>query len=125
VLCDQTTNAVPQIQGNTIKAYAVTSPNRLSVLPDLPTLIEAGVPNFEFVIWHGLYAPKGTPADVVATLNGALQSALAEKMIQERFGAVGTEIFGPAERSPEPHRTRFGREVEQWKIVIGKSGVSN
>jgi tripartite-type tricarboxylate transporter receptor subunit TctC len=82
VLCDQSTTAVPQIQGGKIKAYAVTSPTRLDVLPATPTAKESGV-DLEMTIWHGLYAPKGTPADALTKLNAALAAALKEPVILE------------------------------------------
>ncbi len=93
LLCEQSTTAVPQIKGNTVKAFAVTSKDRLDVVKDLPTLQEAGLKGFDFVIWHGIYAPKGTPADVVAKLNAALQKALNDPMIQQKFTEVGTSVF--------------------------------
>ena len=122
-LCDQSTNAVPQVQGNTIKAYGVTSKARLDVIASVPTMQEAGLPDFEFVIWHGLYAPKGTPQDVVKTLNQALQVALDDDTIKARFAGVGTQVFGPSERSPQAHQERFRKEVATWKEVINKLGV--
>jgi tripartite-type tricarboxylate transporter receptor subunit TctC len=124
LLCDQSTTAVPQIQGNTIKAYAVTSKDRLNVLPNLPAMAEAGFKDFEFVIWHGVYTPKGTPKEVIATLNKALQVALDDATVKARFADVGTQVFPAAERSPEAHRARFEKEVATWKDVIAKSGVS-
>jgi tripartite-type tricarboxylate transporter receptor subunit TctC len=124
LLCDQSTTAVPQIQGNTIKAFAVTSKNRLDVIPNVPTMQEAGLKDFEFVIWHGVYAPKGTPKDVIDTLNKALQVALDDANVKTRFAEVGTQIFGASERSPQAHRARFEKEVATWKDVIAKSGVS-
>ena len=123
LLCDQSTTAVPQIQGGTIKAFAVTSKNRLDVIKEVPTVIEAGFPNFEFVIWHGLYAPKGTPKAAIDTLNKALQVALDNATTKERFAAVGTQIFDAGERSVEAHRARFQKEVATWKDVIAKAGV--
>lgn len=119
VLCDQSTTAVPQIEGKTVKGYAVTSKDRLPVLKDLPTLQEAGLPDLEFVIWHGLYAPAGTPQDVVAKLNAALQKALADPKIQSRFADVGTQVFPDSERTPAAHKTKFENEVATWKSVIG------
>jgi tripartite-type tricarboxylate transporter receptor subunit TctC len=124
LLCDQSTTAVPQIQGGTIKAFAVTSKERLGVIGNVPTMAEAGFPNFEFTIWHGLYAPKGTPKPVVDTLNRALQTALEDANVKARFTDVGTQTFPPAERTPQAHRARFEREVATWKDVIGKAGVS-
>ena len=124
LLCDQSTTAVPQVQGGTIKAFAVTSKDRLDVLKNLPTMQEVGFPNFEFVIWHGLYAPKGTPKEAVDTLNKALQVALGDANVKARFADVGTQGFPANERSPEAHKTRLESEVATWKDVIGKAGVS-
>ena len=123
LLCDQSTTAVPQIQGNSIKAFGVTSKERLGVIPNVPTLAESGLANFEFVIWHGLYAPKGTPKAVIDTLNRALQTALDDATVKTRFTDVGTQLFPVAERSPHAHRARFEKEVATWKDVIAKSGV--
>jgi tripartite-type tricarboxylate transporter receptor subunit TctC len=124
LLCDQSTNAVPQIQGGTIKAFAVTSRTRLDVLPNLPTMQEAGSPNFEFTIWHGLYSPRGTPRPVIDSLNKALQAALADPTIRARFAEVGTQLFPATERSPEAHRAQLEREVAVWRDVVAKAGVS-
>jgi tripartite-type tricarboxylate transporter receptor subunit TctC len=124
LLCDQSTTAVPQIQGGTIKAYAVTSKDRLDVLKDVPTAAESGLPNFEFTIWHGLYAPKGTPKDVIETLNKALQVALDDASVKARFADVGTQVFPASDRSPAAHRARLEKEVATWKDVVAKSGVS-
>jgi tripartite-type tricarboxylate transporter receptor subunit TctC len=124
LLCDQSTNAVPQIQGGTIKAFAVTSRTRLDVLPNLPTMQEGGLPNFEFTIWHGLYAPKNTPRPVIDSLNRALQTALADGGIRARFAEVGTQLFPASERSPEAHRAQLEREVAVWRDVVAKAGVS-
>lgn len=120
LLCEQSTTAVPQIKGNTVKAFAVTSKDRLDVVKDLPTLQEAGLKGFDFVIWHGIYAPKGTPADVVAKLNAALQKALNDPMIQQKFTEVGTSVFPAADRTPGAHLKQFEKEMGVWKTVIDK-----
>jgi len=124
VLCDQTTTAVPQIKGGTIRAYAVTSRNRIDVLPNVPTLIELGLPDLEFVIWNGLYVPKGTPVSAVAVLNNALQKALADKRVLARFADVGTQVFPENERSPAAHRARFEKDVKTWHDVFAKIGAA-
>jgi tripartite-type tricarboxylate transporter receptor subunit TctC len=123
MICDQSTTAVPQIQGGAIKGYAVTSPERLDVLPSLPTAREMGLPGFEMTIWHGLYAPKGTPAPVVAQLNAALAKALNEPAVQERFKAVGTASFPQGEWTPAAHEKRFLDEVERWGKLLKQAGV--
>jgi tripartite-type tricarboxylate transporter receptor subunit TctC len=123
LLCDQSTTAVPQIQGGTIKAFAVTSKDRLDVIKDVPTMQEAGFKDFEFVIWHGLYAPKGTPQEAISALNKALQVALDDANVKARFADVGTQVFPASERSPQNHRARFEKEVATWKDTIAKSGL--
>lgn len=123
VLCDQSTNAVPPIHAGSIKGYAVSSRERLPALKELPTLDEAGLKGFEFVIWHGLYAPKGTPKEIVAKFNEALQIALKEKPILARFEQVGTTVFPDDKRSPEAHAAVFDKEIATWKRVIAESGI--
>ena len=125
VLCDQSTTAVPQIDGNTVKGFAVTSKDRLPVLKDLPTLQEAGLKDFAFTIWHGLYAPAGTSPEVVATLNKSLLQALDDKNVQARFAEVGTQLFPADERTPAAHQAQFAREIATWRAVIGENGAKN
>lgn len=118
LLCDQTTTAIPQIQGETVKAYAVSSAERVDILPDLPTLQEVGLDDFDFTIWHGLYAPSGTPAEIVTALNDALGTALENETLQSRFQAVGTTAFPVEERTPDAHLSRFQAEIETWSTLI-------
>jgi tripartite-type tricarboxylate transporter receptor subunit TctC len=87
-------------------------------------MVEAGFPDFEFVIWHGLYAPKGTLKEAVDALNQALQVALADATVRARFAEVGTQIFGATERSPQAHRARLEKEVATWKSVVEKAGIT-
>jgi tripartite-type tricarboxylate transporter receptor subunit TctC len=123
VLCDQSTTAVPQIQGDKIRAYAVTSAERLSVLPDTPTAREAGT-DLEMTIWHGLYAPKGTPGAVLDKLNGAVQAALKDATVLERFKSVGTSAFPAAEWTRAAHAARFAAEIEKWAASLKAAGVT-
>src|SRR5690606_5247564 len=88
ILCDQTTNAFPHIKAGKIKAYATTASERLAAFPDLPTTRELGIPDVNITVWHGLYAPKGTPPEVINKLNAALQVALDDKGVQERFDTM-------------------------------------
>lgn len=124
VMFDQSTTALSQIQAGTVKGFAVTSSSRLDALPDTPTLKEAGLPDFEFVVWHGLYAPRGTPGDRVAALNRALRVALDDATIRQRFASFGTELFPTSELSPQAHRARFDKELATWREIITRSGVS-
>lgn len=123
LLCDQTTNAIPQVTAGKVKAYAVTSSKRIEQLPNLPTVVEAGIPGFEVTVWHGLYAPAGMPAPVVAKLHGALQTALADATIQKRFSDLGTLLFPADQRSPEALGAYLKSEVARWSEAVTKAGV--
>jgi tripartite-type tricarboxylate transporter receptor subunit TctC len=122
IMCDQTTNTTKQIQGGTIKAYAVTSPARLDVLADVPTAEEAGMPGFQVGIWHGLYAPKGTPAEAVDRLSKSLQVALQDPNVVARFAELGTVPSSEAEATPESLKAKLEAEIARWKPVIDAAG---
>lgn len=122
-LCDQSTNAMSQIKGGTIKAFAVTATERMSQLADLPTMIEAGLPGFEITQWHALYAPKGTPAAVIEKLNAALEKALADPKVLARFEDFATVLFPANARGPAANDARLKSEVERWAKVIQDAGV--
>lgn len=123
VMCDQTTNTTKQIQGGTVKAYAVTSPERLEIFPELPTAIEGGLDGFEVMIWHGIYTPKGTPAEVNQRLSESLQKALADADIATRFAELGTEPSPAEDATPEALKTKLESEIARWKPVIEAAGV--
>ncbi len=122
ILCDQSTSAIPQITGKSIRAYAVTSAQRLGVLPDVPTMAEAGA-KLDMTIWHGLYAPKGTPAPVLDKLNGALRTALKEPAVIEKFKAFGTSTFPESEMTRDAHAKLFAAEVDKWATSLAAAGV--
>ena len=122
-MCDQTTNTTSQIKGGKIKAYGVTSKARIAALPDLPTLNESGLPGFEVAVWHGLYAPKGTPKQVVDTLSGALQVALKDPAVKQRFADLGTEPVADNRATPEALRAHLKSEIDRWNPIIAKAGV--
>jgi len=122
-MCDQTTNTTSQIKGGKIKAYGVTTKTRVASLPDLPTLHESGLPNFEVAVWHGLYAPKGTPRPVVDTLSNALQVALKDATVKQRFAELGTEPVAEARAKPDAHRAFLKAEIEKWSPIIKKAGI--
>jgi tripartite-type tricarboxylate transporter receptor subunit TctC len=122
-MCDQTTNTTSQIKAGKIKVYGVTTKTRVPSLPDVPTLHEAGLPNFEVAIWHGLYAPRGTSKAVVEKLAAALQEALKDNLVRTRFAELGTEPV-PAERArPDALRKHLAAELEKWGPIIKKAGV--
>ncbi len=121
-LCDQSTSAVSQIQGEKIRAYAVTSTERLDVLPNVPTAIETGT-KLEMTIWHGLYAPKGTPTAALDKLNGALRAALKQPAVLDKFKAFGTTVFPESEWTREAHGKRFVAEVDKWGASLKAAGI--
>src|SRR5690606_873501 len=112
-----------QIQGGTIKAYAVTSPERLDVLKDLPTVAEAGLPGMTVGIWHGIYAPKGTPAEVTERLSKSLQLALKEPNVVARFAELGTTPSPEADATPAALKAKLESEIARWKPIIDAAGV--
>lgn len=122
LMCDQTTNTTKQIKAGTIKAYAVTSAKRLDVLPDLPTAEEAGLAGFQVGIWHGIYAPKGTPAEVTERLSKALQVALKDPNVVARFAELGTAPASDAEATPAALKAKLESEIARWKPVIEAAG---
>ncbi len=122
-MCDQTTNTTSQIKAGKIRVYGVTTKTRVPSLPDVPTLHEAGLPNFEVAIWHGLYAPKGTPKPVVDKLAAALQEALKDTLVRTRFAELGTEPVATERARPEALRKHLALELEKWGPVIKKAGV--
>ncbi|WP_424812805.1 tripartite tricarboxylate transporter substrate binding protein BugD [Roseococcus sp. YIM B11640] len=122
LMCDQTTNTTEQIRANSVRAYAVTTPTRLASLPDLPTANEAGMPGFEVSIWHGLYAPKGTPTEVITRLSRALQFALRDPGLVRRFQDLGTEPVAQERATPDAHRAFWAADVARWRPVIQAAG---
>lgn len=122
VLCDQTSNALPQIQANTVKAYGVTATQSLSQLPGLPTLASE-LPGFDLSVWHGIYGPKGLPKEVVEKLNIALQKTLADPDVQKRFNELGTILFPADQRSPAALQAKLEKEVKHWAGVVKTAGI--
>jgi tripartite-type tricarboxylate transporter receptor subunit TctC len=122
-MCDQTTNTTSQIKGNKVKVYGVTTKTRVPSLPDVPTMNEAGLPGFEVAVWHGMYAPKGTPKPVVDTLVGALQTALKDPAVKQRFADLGTEPVDAKRATPDALRAHLKAEIDRWAPIIAKSGL--
>jgi len=122
-MCDQTTNTTKQIQAGAIKAYATTSPERLANLPDLPTASESGLDGFVVGVWHGLYAPKGTPPGAIDRLAKSLQIALKDPSVVERFAELGTAPAPQADATPDALKAKLESEIERWRPVIQEAGV--
>jgi tripartite-type tricarboxylate transporter receptor subunit TctC len=122
VMCDQTTNTTGQITAGAVKAYAVTAPARLATLPNLPTVGEAGMPQLKVAVWHGLYAPKGTPKPAIDRLIAALQAALQDATVKARFADLGTEPVALARATPDALRTHLKAEIDRWAPIIKAAG---
>ena len=120
LMCDQTTNTTTQIEAKKVNAYAVTTSKRLTTpaLKDLPTLQESGLKGFEVTIWHGLYAPKGTPADVIAKVNGALKAALKDPEFLKKQEALGAVVVTDKRMEPAEHKKFVAAEIAKWGPVI-------
>jgi tripartite-type tricarboxylate transporter receptor subunit TctC len=123
-MCDQTTNTTGQIQGGEVKAYAVTTPERIEALPDLATTAEGGLEDVEVTVWHGLYVPAETPDDVVETLTDALKEALKDEKVKTRLAELGTEPVPEDQATPDAHREKLESQIDAWRPVIEEAGVT-
>lgn len=125
LMCDQTTNTSTQIDAKKVKAFAVTTGKRLTTpaLKDLPTLQESGLKGFEVTIWHGLYAPKGTPADVLAKINAALKVALKDPEFIKKQEGLGAVIVTDKRVEPAEHKKFVAAEIAKWTPIIKAAGV--
>jgi tripartite-type tricarboxylate transporter receptor subunit TctC len=122
VFADQTTS-LPQIRSGSIKAFAVTGKSRLAAAPEIPTVDEAGLPGFYCSVWNALFAPKGTPRDVIARLNAAAVDALAEPALRERLAGLGQQIVPRDEQTPEALAVFHKAEIEKWWPIIKAAGI--
>jgi len=123
VLCDQTTNTTSHIKSGRIKAYAVTSKVRVPSLPDLPPAADAGLPGFEVNVWHGVYAPKGTPKPVLDKLVAALQVAIADPAFIQRMADLGSVVVSKDKATPDGLKNHLRAEIDKWTPIIKKAGV--
>jgi len=114
---------LPHVQAGTIKAYAVAARSRSAIAPDIPNVDEAGLPGFHTQLWHGLWAPAGTPKDIIAKLNAAVVDALADPTVRSRFAAIGQEIFPRDEQTPEALAAFHKAEIEKWWPIIKAAGI--
>lgn len=122
LLCDQTTNTVPHIKAGTVKLYGVTTKQRIKALPDAPTMDEGGVKDFEVIVWHGVYAPKGTPAPVLQKFGDALREALKDPAFVQRMADLGGEIPPAGRQTSDGQRAWLVSEVDKWGKAIRAAG---
>ena len=124
LLCDQTTQTVPVIQdGKRVKVFGVTTPKRLASLPDVPTLDEQGLKGFDVKVWHGMYAPKGTPPEVIAKLNQALNAALTDEHVKKRIAELSSDLATPDKATPASLKQQLTNEVQRWGKVMRDAHV--
>jgi tripartite-type tricarboxylate transporter receptor subunit TctC len=124
LMCDQSTNTSQQIEGKKVIGYAVTTAKRLTTpaLKDIPTMQESGIKGFEVTIWHGLYAPKGTPADVVTAINTALKAALKDPEFIKKQEALGAVVITDKRVEPAEHKKFVAAEIAKWGPIIKAAG---
>jgi putative tricarboxylic transport membrane protein len=122
-MCDQTTNTTSQIKSGKVKVYGVTSKKRVASLQNVPTLDEQGLKGFEVGIWHGLYAPKGIQKPVQEKLVAALQEALKDPAVRQRFADLGAETYPPDRATPAALQQHLKAEIDKWGPLIKKAGV--
>jgi tripartite-type tricarboxylate transporter receptor subunit TctC len=122
-MVDQASNSLPQVRAGKIKAYAVTAKARLSAAPDIPTVDEAGLPGLYVSVWFGIWAPKGTPHDIVAKVNSAMQSSLVDPAVRQRLGDLGQEITPREQQTPEALAAFHRAEAEKWWPLVKAAGI--
>lgn len=125
LLCDQTTQTAPVIKdGNRVKVFGVTTPQRLASMPNIPTLDEQGMKGFDVKVWHGMYAPKGTSAEVIAKINEALNVAIKDPVVVQRIADLSSELVTPDRATPASLKAQLESEVKRWSTVIRAAGVT-
>jgi len=117
-MCDQTTNTTTQIKAGTVKGYAITSTERNDALPDVPTTTEAGLPDVQVQVWHGLYVPSGTPDNVVQALTAALQQSLTNETVIAEFAKLGTAPVSADDATPQAHTAKLQEQIELWQPLL-------
>jgi tripartite-type tricarboxylate transporter receptor subunit TctC len=122
LLCDQTTSTTQYIKAGSVKLYGVTTASRLKTLPDAPTLAEQGLKGFEVVVWHGVYAPKGTPKEAIDKFGAALKAALKDPVVGQRLSELGAIVVPQSKQSPAGLQTWLAQETARYAPVIKAAG---
>src|SRR5262249_15569061 len=118
-----TTTALPPLPAGLVKGDAVAAENRMPSAPDIPTADEAGLPGFHISLWQALWAPKGTPKDLIAKINAAVVDSLADPTVRSRLADLGQEIFPREQQTPEGQRALHKAEIEKWWPIIKEAGI--
>jgi tripartite-type tricarboxylate transporter receptor subunit TctC len=122
-MCDQTTSTTDDILAESVKPYAVTTPERLETLPDIPTTAESGL-DIEVTVWHGLYVPAGTPQEIVDALNAALVAAIQDETVVTELTELGAPPVAEDRATPDAHRELLQSQIEFWRPIIEAAGVT-
>ena len=122
-MIDTAANSLPQVRAGTIKAYALTATTRLAAAPDIPTVDEAGLPGLHALNWQAVFLPKGAPQDIVARLNGAIVSALADATVRRRLAGIGQEIFAREQQTPHALADYQKAEIEKWWPIVKEANI--
>ena len=124
IFFDQAANSLPLIRTGRVRAYAVTQTSRLSVAPEIPTVDEAGMPGYYMAVWHAFWAPRGTPAGVIARFNGAMVEAVADDAVRKRLTDLGQEILPREKQTPEALAEHHRAEIEKWWPIIKGAAIT-
>ena len=122
LLCDQTTSTTPHIKAGAVKLYGVTTTSRIKTMPDTPTLAEQGLPGFQMVVWHGVYAPKGTPKIAIEKFGQALRAALKDPAVAGKLTDAGAMIVSDDKLTPAGLQTWLEKETLRYGPVIKSAG---
>ena len=123
MIVDQVSNSIAQVQAGKIRAYAIADTKRLTAAPDIPTADEAGLPGFHISLWTALWAPKGTPKEIVAKLNSAVMDALADPAVRKRLADVGLEVPPREQQTPQALGAYQKAEIEKWWPIIKAANI--
>ena len=123
LICDQPASTLGHIRAGAIKPIAVATSARLKILPAVPTMAESGLPGFQLAVWHGLYAPKGTPRPAIDKLATALQSALRDAPLVDRYQEMSASIAPPEQATPDALRRHLRSDVDRWKTTLKAAGI--
>jgi tripartite-type tricarboxylate transporter receptor subunit TctC len=122
-LLDTPAVSLPHVRSGDLKSYAVTAKNRLAIAPEIPTTDEAGLPGYYFYFWHAMWAPKGTPKDVIAKLSEAAMAALADPETRKKLTDLAQEIYPSDQQTPEALHAFQKAEIEKWWPIIKAAGI--
>jgi tripartite-type tricarboxylate transporter receptor subunit TctC len=123
IIIDQASSAISIVKGGNVRAYAVTAKQRVASAPDIPTVDEAGFPGFYVSIWQGVWAPKGTPKDIIAKLNAAIAGALADPAVQKRLAEIGQEMPSAEQMTPAGFGAFHKAEMDKWTPIIKAANI--